>query len=576
MGGPRGGQVKAFVTMFASPEHAQTPAHAIAAVAHDARRRLDYSERQCDSRGAPLSSTPPSDDAAATPARVYAARRQESGIFYDAADLVLPGSAPTLAAQLAELEQEVQAATPVHACFSDARTFSVLLSSWAVVSARLADDGSHICDCRVDRRLAANMSAVEGDKKPRRSESAQAFRHAKSGTEPSEHSLPTCSSGFMTAEFVVVGYGDGQVSLIRPAQRRPSASRFESLFGGESDDPLQVAASVEIASEARHLMINADLDLVAALTATAVHFLSLSSDGLTAVRSVALAAEEQVLSATWVPLKPRTLLVIAKPTARPWVLLSQTIFVAETAVARRSTGNYSTRSTSLASPVRTGTSPADAIARTGWHNSDASRRSPHTLHSRSTVASSPTERYVGQGSEGDTTSSLARSGPGLVGRAAMGAEAAVSPQRFESRMTSPSREMEHLLNLAARRNSLALTGNIVCLAAAAHDPDLLAVSCLVTRGREERAGGESGGDASDRAETNVHQYCEIALVDIRRGNVLRKIDVADVAVSLCFHPGGGLLLMFSSTGLLQIVDMALQVCPLRMRRMRHFGNVCSE
>lgn len=156
-------QVDAFVTLFASGKGGRSSPPALTAVAHDARRRLDYSERQRNGQAAPTLDT----DSPPAVERSYAARRQESGIFHDAADLFLPACDPILGAKLSELEQEVQAATPIHACFSDAQTFSILLSSWTVVSVRLADDGTHICKCMVDRRLATTMSDVERDKKLR-------------------------------------------------------------------------------------------------------------------------------------------------------------------------------------------------------------------------------------------------------------------------------------------------------------------------------------------------------------------------------------------------------------------------
>ena len=156
-------QVDAFVTLFASGEGGRSSPSALTAVAHDARRRLDYSERQSNGQAAPKLDT----DSQPALERSCAARRQESGIFHDAADLFLPACDPVLGAKLSELEQEVQAATPIHACFSDAQTFSILLSSWTVVSVRLADDGIHIRECMVDRRLATTMSAVETDKKSR-------------------------------------------------------------------------------------------------------------------------------------------------------------------------------------------------------------------------------------------------------------------------------------------------------------------------------------------------------------------------------------------------------------------------
>ena len=155
---PSKSQVHAFVTLFASGEDTMPPVSTHSAVYHDARRRLDYSERQTDSRQA-------SQHKAHNRGR--AARRQENGIFYDAADLVLPECESFMGAQLSELEQEVQAATPIHTCFRDAHTFSILLSSWSVVSAHLSDDGVHICGCSVDRRLTAAMSAVEREKKTR-------------------------------------------------------------------------------------------------------------------------------------------------------------------------------------------------------------------------------------------------------------------------------------------------------------------------------------------------------------------------------------------------------------------------
>lgn len=159
---PPDAQVHAFVTLFAPGEGTGPSVSTPSVVAHDARRRLDYSERETDSRQASQQA-----DAHKAHNRGRAARRQENGIFYDAADLVLPECESFMGAQLSELEQEVQAATPIHTCFRDAHTFSILLSSWSVVSARLSDDGVHVCGCSVDRRLAAAMSAVERDKKTR-------------------------------------------------------------------------------------------------------------------------------------------------------------------------------------------------------------------------------------------------------------------------------------------------------------------------------------------------------------------------------------------------------------------------
>ena len=381
----------------------------------------------------------------------------------------------------------------------------------------------------------------------------------------------------MTAFFAVVGYGDGQVSLVRPC--KPSDSLLQRPLDSETKGSLHIVASLEIASEARQLMVNADLDLVVALTSTAVHFLSLSSDGLTAIRSVALAADERVLSATWVPLKPRTLLVAATPEGRPWMLSTQTIFVAEAAaVTRRSVGNYSTRSTSLTSPARTSTAAVEMNARSGLGGFDASRRSPHTPNSSSTVSSSPAQRYMGQGSLAGVPGSVTKSGHGAAGCSASEPDAAVSPLHLESKLTSPTRELEHLLHLAAGRTSLEMKGSISCLAAAAHDPDLLGVFCLRTKTGAGGAVGAHGGRGSSEVSSEMQERGELALVDIRRGNILRKRPMMLVAVSIFFHPGGGLLLVLFSTGVVQILDMALQVnmsaTDARTLRAAALGDVC--
>jgi hypothetical protein len=115
------GCLHAFVTSFAVAREAITGMTA----AQDARRRLNYSEKQqgvseCDSAAVPA---PAPTLAAAAVTRVSAARRRESGIFYDATSLVLPDQTNSVASKLAELEQEVQGTTPVHACFSSGRVF---------------------------------------------------------------------------------------------------------------------------------------------------------------------------------------------------------------------------------------------------------------------------------------------------------------------------------------------------------------------------------------------------------------------------------------------------------------------
>ena len=274
------GLLHAFATLFVSG--AETTA---LSTAHDARRRLNYSE------GQPNPGTEASTASGVTSgvcASEYAARRRESGVFYDAARLVQPDKAVSVGEKLDEFEQEVQAASPINACFTGGRTLNILLSSCVVVWARLGQDGVQVCDCGVDKRLAT-IIAAEKDKKGN-----------------SMHGAPSCSAGYLTPQFALIAYGDGQVALVRPL--KPSSSLFEPLLPGDKGKdrekvqvPLQISSRVEIASSAGRLMVNPDLDLVAAFTATAVHFLAISADDglLTSLRSVALAPEETLLHARY-------------------------------------------------------------------------------------------------------------------------------------------------------------------------------------------------------------------------------------------------------------------------------------
>lgn len=301
----------AMVTLFAMGAEAQI----MTATALDTRRRLNYA----DGQGQPLAAAA----SAAASQSECVVRRRESGIFYDAPSLVRPEQAARVGARLAELEQEVQAAAPIHAHFSSDHAFSMLLSSCVVVSVRLADDGVEVLDCGVDRRLVALLS-TEKDK------------HGDS-----LHGAPTSSAGFLTSRFAVIAYGDGRMGIVRP--RKATARLFELLPDGDAVAPIHMSTSIKIASAAKKVMVNADSDMVAALTASAVHLLALSPDlQLTPIRSVALVAEEHVLLTAWVPLKPRTLLVVARKTSSPSTLSTQTIFVAETAASgpanRRSAG----------------------------------------------------------------------------------------------------------------------------------------------------------------------------------------------------------------------------------------------
>jgi len=265
------GLLHAFVTVFALPGEEC----AMTASAHDTRRLLRDAEAPPGAAASDASADPaPVASAAASVVgargaarwresdiRECAMRRRESGIFYDAARLVMPGQKSRVLARLAELEREVQGAAPIHVCFSSGRVFSILLSSCVVVSVRFAEDGVQVADCTVDRRLAAALASVHKDK-----------------AGDSLHGAPSCSAGYLTPRFAVVAHGDGRVSVVCA---RKTASQTHSLFEPHAEhevpDALHVASSVEIASAACRILVNADLDLVAAQTGTAIHFLALSA-----------------------------------------------------------------------------------------------------------------------------------------------------------------------------------------------------------------------------------------------------------------------------------------------------------
>ena len=286
---------------------------------------------------------------------VDGARWQDSGAVLPARRLVACADQQgrpmtTVAARLTELEQELRGATALHACCSSGRAFSLLLSSCVVVSVRLDEDAVHICDANVDRRLVSLLAVT--------------------GADCSPGGAVACSAGFLTPKFAVLGYGDGHLALVRPSKPAVSVfSRFDiSAHGSARDEipdagvdgngwcaaPLSVAASIQIASQAVQVLVNADQDLVTARTATAVHFLSLSSTTggwtgrdewvLTPLRSVALSASERFLHMSWLPLKAHTLLLLSSEDvsegaragsleagASPLCLIAQTVCLTDVA-----------------------------------------------------------------------------------------------------------------------------------------------------------------------------------------------------------------------------------------------------
>ena len=286
---------------------------------------------------------------------VDGARWQDSGAVLPARRLVACAdqqgrSMTTVAARLTELEQELRGATALHACCSSGRAFSLLLSSCVVVSVRLDEDAVHICDANVDRRLVSLLAVT--------------------GADCSPGGAVACSAGFLTPKFAVLGYGDGHLALVRPSKPAVSVfSRFDiSAHGSARDEipdagvdgngwcaaPLSVSASIQIASQAVQVLVNADQDLVTARTATAVHFLSLSSTTggwtgrdewvLTPLRSVALSASERFLHMSWLPLKAHTLLLLSSEDvsegaragsleagASPLCLIAQTVCLTDVA-----------------------------------------------------------------------------------------------------------------------------------------------------------------------------------------------------------------------------------------------------
>lgn len=300
-------------------------------------------------------------------------------------------------------------------------------------------------------------------------------------------SSSSCTAGFLAPRVAVLGYGDGLVAVVRP--RTQTMMAFEAPAEGEQPTPLQTASSLEIASAACQLQVNADADLVVALTPTAVHFLSLSADCLLSpVRSVALTGEEYVLLATWVPFKPRTLLILAKSTSSPWQLSSQTIFVPEATAGptrRHSGGRYSTRSNPSSSAM---SSPALQRFGAGGGglglvldiNNDvntpsSARRSPHASdpHLCSTHTNSPAERPSGA----DRTLGFVADSPlGLSGvELRMGADtdSVMTPHKVEvqARLAkpTPTRALDHLMSISAGRCRVHLPGAILCVVAAAQD-----------------------------------------------------------------------------------------------------------
>ena len=294
------GLLHAFVTVFATPREGSV----ITTAAHDARRRLQYADAQPGTPAGRAREEKQPDPAAAR-ARERMMWRRESGIFYDASRLVMPEQMSRVRAGLAEVEREVLGAAAVHVCFSSAHVFSVLLSNCVVVSVRFAEDGVQVADCAVDHRLAAALAP------PRTGTGLSA---KKDKADDSVHGVPaTCSAGYLTPQFAVVAHGDGRVSVVCSRKASSTNPLFAPHAGLDAHEALHVVCSVEIASAACRILVNSDLDLVAAQTGTAIHFLALSGDlSLHHARSVALAGDETVILSSWVPFKPRTIMVVTK------------------------------------------------------------------------------------------------------------------------------------------------------------------------------------------------------------------------------------------------------------------------
>jgi len=345
------GFLHAFVTVFATPSEGCV----MATAAHDTRRRLQYADAQPGTPAGTGACT--ARDPASARARECVMRRRESGIFYDASRLVVPEQMSRVRAGLAEVEREVLGAAAVHVCFSSAHVFSVLLSSCVVVSVRFAEDGVQVADCAVDRRLAAALA-------PRLARTGTELSAKKDKAEDTadEHGVPaTCSAGYLTPQFAVVAHGDGCISVVCSRKASSTNPLFAPHAGLQPQEALQVVCSVEIASAACRILVNADLDLVAAQTGTAIHFLALSGDlSLHHTRSIALAGDETVILSSWVPFKPRTIMVVTKHKLFPSTVSAKTLFIVApviTSQASRTSKSMHTY-TSRPSPPR----PASAVS----------------------------------------------------------------------------------------------------------------------------------------------------------------------------------------------------------------------